>query len=189
MAANSLDTTTYNEVAANTVFDAVLDAAKILAWRNNVKSVVDQHATEIDGKVGKTGTQTMAGPLGIGLAPGGGVLLDIQNASSNTFLRAYSSGADTTPTIQIRNDAQIYNIKVDGSDSDKFKIVNGGGSTLFTLDTTGNLTSTNIKRGTGSPEGVVTGTVGDLFLRTDGGTSTTLYVKQSGTGNTGWIAK
>lgn len=43
--------------------------------------------------------------------------------------------------------------------------------------------------GTGSPEGVVTATVGFLYLRTDGSTSTTLYVKTSGSGNTGWTAK
>jgi hypothetical protein len=46
-----------------------------------------------------------------------------------------------------------------------------------------------IMRGAGTPEGVVTGKVGSIFLRTDGGTSTTLYVKESGTGNTGWAAK
>lgn len=43
--------------------------------------------------------------------------------------------------------------------------------------------------GTGSPEGVVTAAVGSLFTRTDGGAATTLYVKESGTGNTGWVAK
>lgn len=43
--------------------------------------------------------------------------------------------------------------------------------------------------GTGSPETVVTAGVGSLYLRTDGGAGTTLYVKESGTGNTGWIAK
>ncbi|MEJ5205236.1 hypothetical protein [Acinetobacter junii] len=43
--------------------------------------------------------------------------------------------------------------------------------------------------GTGSPEGVVTAPVGSLYTRTDGGAGTTLYVKESGTGNTGWIAK
>lgn len=42
---------------------------------------------------------------------------------------------------------------------------------------------------TGTPEGAVTGPVGSLALRLDGGASTTLYVKQSGTGNTGWVAK
>ena len=43
--------------------------------------------------------------------------------------------------------------------------------------------------GAGSPEGVVTASVGSIYLRTDGGTGTTLYVKESGTGNTGWVAK
>lgn len=43
--------------------------------------------------------------------------------------------------------------------------------------------------GTGTPEAVVTAPVGSLFTRTDGGGSTTLYVKESGTGNTGWVAK
>jgi len=46
-----------------------------------------------------------------------------------------------------------------------------------------------LRVGTGTPESVVTGNVGDLFIRTDGGASTVLYVKESGTGNTGWIAK
>ena len=46
-----------------------------------------------------------------------------------------------------------------------------------------------ITSGTGSPEGAVTAPVGSLFLRTDGGSATTLYIKESGTGNTGWIGK
>jgi hypothetical protein len=43
--------------------------------------------------------------------------------------------------------------------------------------------------GTGSPEGVQPGSPGSIFLRTDGGASTTLYVKETGTGNAGWAAK
>lgn len=46
-----------------------------------------------------------------------------------------------------------------------------------------------IYTGTGTPEGVVTAAVGSLFLRTDGGAGTCFYVKESGTGNTGWVAK
>lgn len=42
---------------------------------------------------------------------------------------------------------------------------------------------------TGSPEGSLAAVVGSIALRTDGGTSTSLYVKESGTGNTGWVAK
>jgi hypothetical protein len=43
--------------------------------------------------------------------------------------------------------------------------------------------------GSGSPEGVVAAPVGSFFLRSDGGTGTTLWVKESGTDNTGWVAK
>jgi len=43
--------------------------------------------------------------------------------------------------------------------------------------------------GTGIPEGVVTAPVGSLFSRTDGGALTSLYVKETGVGNTGWVAK
>jgi hypothetical protein len=51
-------------------------------------------------------------------------------------------------------------------------------------------TNLGISRGTGSPEGVVTALVGSLYLRTDGGLLSTLYVKESSpTPNTGWVAK
>lgn len=43
--------------------------------------------------------------------------------------------------------------------------------------------------GAGSPEGVYSGPVGSMWLRTDGGAGTVLYVKETGTGNTGWVAK
>lgn len=46
-----------------------------------------------------------------------------------------------------------------------------------------------ITTGSGSPEGAITAAVGSLYLRTDGSTLTTLYVKTSGSGNTGWTAK
>jgi hypothetical protein len=42
--------------------------------------------------------------------------------------------------------------------------------------------------GTGTPEGVVTGAVGSMFRRTDGAAGTTLYIKETGTGATGWRA-
>jgi secreted PhoX family phosphatase len=43
--------------------------------------------------------------------------------------------------------------------------------------------------GTGDPDGAVVAPVGSLFSRTDGGASTTLYVKESGTDEKGWVAK
>ena len=43
--------------------------------------------------------------------------------------------------------------------------------------------------GSGNPENVVTAPVGSLYSRTDGGAGTSLYVKESGTGSTGWVGK
>jgi hypothetical protein len=50
------------------------------------------------------------------------------------------------------------------------------------------LLSTNIQTGAGTPEGSITAPVGSLWLRTDGGVGTTLYVKEVGSGNVGWTA-
>lgn len=52
----------------------------------------------------------------------------------------------------------------------------------------GSASGQTIRFGTGDPEGAVTAPVGSMFLRTDGGTDTTLYIKESGAGNTGWAA-
>jgi hypothetical protein len=46
-----------------------------------------------------------------------------------------------------------------------------------------------VSSGTGTPEGALTAPVGSLYLRFDGGAGTTLYVKETGTGNTGWVGK
>jgi hypothetical protein len=44
-------------------------------------------------------------------------------------------------------------------------------------------------RGNGTPESVQVSAVGSLYSRLDGAASATIYVKESGAGNTGWIAK
>jgi hypothetical protein len=43
--------------------------------------------------------------------------------------------------------------------------------------------------GTGTPEGAVVAPVGSIFLRTDGGAGTSIYFKETGAGNTGWVAR
>ncbi|MFN0183052.1 MAG: glycosyl hydrolase family 28-related protein [Aquabacterium sp.] len=51
-----------------------------------------------------------------------------------------------------------------------------------------NIGGTTHQAGTGTPEGVVTATIGSSFFRTDGGVGTTHYKKTSGSGSTGWTA-
>lgn len=50
-------------------------------------------------------------------------------------------------------------------------------------------TGPKLLTGSGTPEGVVSAVRGSLFMRDDGGAATSLYVKESGSGNTGWVAK
>lgn len=40
----------------------------------------------------------------------------------------------------------------------------------------------------GTPEGQITASVGSLAMRSDGGSGTSVYAKESGSGNTGWVA-
>jgi len=44
----------------------------------------------------------------------------------------------------------------------------------------------NWTSGAGSPEGVITASVGAIYSRNNGAAGTTFYVKETGTGNTGW---
>jgi len=77
------------------------------------------------------------------------------------FLESYANGESGTKVFGIRGDGAMF--------------VGAGGALWLS--------------GSGSPEGVVTALVGSLYTSTNGSAGTTLYVKESGTGNTGWVAK
>lgn len=66
-------------------------------------------------------------------------------------------------------------------------------ATKFQVGANGDLaiagTTSIVTAGSGTPEGAKSAPLGSLYLRTDGGAGTTLYIKESGTGNTGWVAK
>lgn len=75
--------------------------------------------------------------------------------------------------------------------------VGDGAAPGYTLDVAGDakvagrihLGAVDLISGTGSPEGAVAAPAGSTFQRSDGGASTSFYVKESGAGNTGWVAK
>lgn len=46
-----------------------------------------------------------------------------------------------------------------------------------------------VATGSGSPESAVTAPIGSTYHRTDGGAGTSFYVKETGSGSTGWVAK
>jgi hypothetical protein len=71
----------------------------------------------------------------------------------------------------------------DAGTNTRFGMLNRGLATPYLLS------SIRILAGTGSPETVYAAPVGSIFHRTNGGANTSVYIKESGTGNTGWIAK
>lgn len=88
--------------------------------------------------------------------------------------------------------------------ADAMLITNAAGTTYFTINMGSQLLSADngayfrINNGTGiagiysyhgSPEGNVTAGPGSICLDTTGGAGNSFYVKESGSGNTGWVAK
>jgi hypothetical protein len=114
----------------------------------------------------------------------GGIYLtfyDDDNSTRKGYIGFANSG--TNNTLELINEKATSNLKI-GSTQDIWLAPAATGK-IF-LDNSGGVF---VKVGSGSPESVVTAPVGSLFLRTDGGATTTLYVKTSGAGNTGWTAK
>ena len=94
------------------------------------------------------------------------------------------------------SDVNIVNSRLSAYSSAQSVAINGAtiGSNVWLIDcqNTTNAIGVGIRRkmfGTGTPEAAVTAGIGSTFNRTDGGASTSIYIKESGTGNTGWVAK
>lgn len=104
----------------------------------------------------------------------------------NLILPIYVSGTSTTPGPKVARNLHYNN----GGTITFASIISPSGPYEY-IDENNVINRSGVteRQGTGSPEGIVTAIVGSRFYRTDGGASTTLYVKESGTGNTGWVAK
>lgn len=78
----------------------------------------------------------------------------------------------------------MFNVQSDGD-------VNIYGNAIFTDAADGVQYQSGAKdlSGSGTPEAAITAPVGSTFRRSDGGAGTSFYVKESGSGNTGWVAK
>lgn len=100
---------------------------------------------------------------------------------SGTAITTTNGGIIVNGPLELTNDGANNGALTVADDAD----IAGG------LDVDGSITlnsTAGVYHGTGSPEGVQVAAVGSLFLRTNGGSGTTLYVKESGSGNTGWTA-
>lgn len=143
---------------------------------------------------------------GVGASIGSGTTpaLVVSQNGTNAAVTITNVATSTSDCVTITNLGTGNTLVVNDEttpDSTRFAIASNGrvgiGATpdaaiALTLDSTGmriGASGPTITTGTGSPEGVVTAPTGSLYLNLSGGTSTTLYVKTSGVGNTGWTAK
>ena len=107
---------------------------------------------------------------------------------------AWSGGTGTDRRLQLGGNSIQVSLNSNGTSYQNLAIQASGGDLIV-----GSSSSSGIRfrasggaaifSGTGTPEAAVTAPIGSLFLRTDGGAGTTLYVKESGAGNTGWVGK
>lgn len=87
------------------------------------------------------------------------------------------SPGDAVPDVGIRHQTGRLEVILGKFDANNFLVIDGG------------LTGPTVTTGAGSPENVVTAPPGSMYTDTGGGAGTTLYIKESGSGDTGWIAK
>lgn len=154
------------------------------AWKNNVRSLLIRG----DGTM-EVGRQDAAQTTFIDFHSSG----NTESSGCDYDSRLYAFGGTSSPGqgalgvtalkfITRDHEPETTNTYSLGTSSKRFSETFS--TTLRPGDGTARWTS-----GTGSPEGNVTAVIGSLYTRTDGGAGTTLYVKESGTGNTGWVAK
>jgi hypothetical protein len=110
----------------------------------------------------------VAGPLELpDLADNAGKLLQINDAGTGF------TASDSTTSSDARVNSLFNGAAADDIFTTFINLVNGA----LIID------------GTGTPEGSIVAPVGSIFLRTDGGADTSIYFKETGAGNTGWVAR
>jgi hypothetical protein len=172
-----------------------LDSGGVLA-----ASIYSTTATDVDFRPLASGNIrffTSAGALGVFMNPGQGTI-GLGAAADVEFGR---DGAANIFAIKRGTNAQTFRLyETDSGANDEYlEISAASGTNVIRPQATGSGTASVVRyhtttavfwtSGSGSPESVVTAPVGSMYTDTAGGAATTLYVKESGTGSTGWIAK
>lgn len=124
--------------------------------------------------------------------------LKIYHSGSNSYIDEVGTGSLFIRGIDIQMGtpfgAANFVMDVDGA----IDLKHGSGALAISTSATGvdlpagkaiKVGTPSIYSGSGTPESSQTAVVGSLYMRSDGGASTSLYVKESGSGNTGWVAK
>ena len=128
---------------------------------------------------------------------GGGAAVVGTSSSGGAAGKFYQDTSYTSPALWVSRETSSTNSATlgvgsssTGSTNAKAVSVSHGTNEVFFVRHDGAVSSLYQRFGSGSPNGIVIAPVGAVYHRTDGGTGTSFYVKESnGTGNTGWIAK
>ncbi len=95
------------------------------------------------GKLSIPGNANIDGNVAIGDVNDASVSLHIKEDSVNARMRVQSTSSNSISYMRLENDAQNWDIRVDGGNSDKFIIRDETGSTnRFLMDTSGNIETT-----------------------------------------------
>lgn len=115
-----------------------------------------------------------------------GAIFQIENTSTQAASGAYIEFKDQDDLIPVKIGClgEQFSIIVDGDEELRIQ----DSETIVRNALKVNNTASTINSGSGAPEGTLSAAVGSLYMRTDGGADTSLYVKESGSGNTGWVA-
>ena len=108
--------------------------------------------------------------------------------SGNTLIRINDALNTYVAEIGINISTPTGNEVAIGTNFNNYVIeLNGVQGQIVTFNSFG--TNVDTFTGTATPEGSIIASMGSLFINKNGGAGTTLYVKQSGSGNTGWVGK
>ena len=113
----------------------------------------------------------------------------IQNADgSKDFLVATTNGTNAGRLSMLHNNAEKLRTTGGGTETFGEANVQGFASGAPSISLGTGSTKVVWRSGSGSPEGAVSANVGSIYSRTDSPSITTpnLYLKSTGTGNTGW---
>lgn len=121
------------------------------------------------------------------------------NINDQVYLRSGGSGILALHNSTTAQKIELYETRTDGSNYERLTITAAAGTNQIKPEAAGTGTASaaeywttaggvRLMAGSGTPEGVKDAPVGTLYQRTDGAEGTVLYAKESGTGNTGWVA-
>ena len=108
-----------------------------------------------------------------------------ETLAGDFYIGQASGGTDGSSGLMI--EVTTGNVHVGGNTADEKLHVSG--NVKVDSDDSFLIGAVSWSSGSGTPESVVTAPIGSLFSRTDGGAGTSLYVKETGAGNTGWVGK